>query len=137
MSSDQVPPLSLFQEFVELIRRNKGWTILAILCAADGIWAIVDLASKPGLLTACKDKEILSTCQLNNWGIGHVLGWILGPPCFFFFETVLQRSKFEPTGNPTEDARRKLAAERLKALQDLGGKVWGGVLAAILFLAPK
>lgn len=127
----------LHREFVELIKCNRGWAVLAALCAADGIFAIIDLSTKPGLLTFCADKHDLKTCQLNNWGIAHVLGWTLGPPLFFFFETVLQRSKFEPTGEPTEDARRKIAAERLKALQDLGGKVWAGVLAAILFLVPK
>lgn len=136
-TENHIMPLPVHREFVELINRNKGWAIVAALCAADGVFAIVDLSIKPGFLTACADTRDLKTCQLNKWGIAHVLGWTLGPPLFFFFETVLQRSKFEPTGEATEDAKRKIAADRLKALQDLGGKVWAGVLAAILFLAPK
>ena len=136
-NDEQVGPLPAHREFVELVKNNKAWALLAIVCAADGVFAIIDLSIKPGLLTACTEKLDLKSCQFNRWGVAHLLGWTLGPPLFFFFETVLQRSKFEPTGEPTEDARRKIAADRLKALQDLGGKVWAGVLAAILFLAPK
>lgn len=128
-------PQPVHREFFDLISRNKGWAIVAALCAADGIFAIVDLSIKPGLLTYINNNS--KNIQLNNWGIAHVVGWAVGPPMFFFFETVLQRSRFEPSGEATEDARRKIAADRLKTLQDQGGKVWAGVLAAILFLAPK
>ena len=125
------------RELLEVARNNKGWTFLASLCAADGIFAIIDLSIKPGLLTTCLVSTGLKTCQLNVLGIAHILGWTLVPPVFFFVETLIKRSSFEPTGDAAKDALRKADADRLKAMQEMGGKIWAAVLAAILFLAPK
>ena len=125
------------RELLEVARNNKGWTFVATICAADGIFAIIDLSIKPGLLTTCLVSTGLKTCQLNVLGIAHVLGWTIVPPVFFFIETLIKRSSFEPTGDATKDALRKTDADRLKAMQEMGGKIWAAVLAAILFLAPK
>ena len=126
-----------FHEVFEIILNNKGWTALAVACAADGVFAIIDLSIKPGCLTTCSIPSDLKSCQLSPLGIAHVLGWTLIPPVFFFAETMIKRSSLTLTGDPVQDASRKIEADRLKAMQEMGGKIWAAVLAAILFLAPK
>jgi hypothetical protein len=131
------PLAQSIRELIKIIGNNKSWTVLAALCTADGIFAIIDLSIKPGFLTTCPGITELKACQLNALGIAHVLGWTIVPPVFFFIETLIKRSSFELTGDPTTDAQRKAEADRLKAMQEMGGKIWAAVLAAILFLAPK
>lgn len=125
------------RELFKIVRSNKGWTFVAALFVADGIFAIIDLSIKPGILTACLDAAELKTCRLNAVGIAHVLAWTLVPPVFFFIETLIKRSSFELTDDTIKNAHRKADADRLKAMQEMGGKIWASVLAAILFLAPK
>lgn len=122
---------------LEIVRNNKRWTALAALCLADGVFAIIDLSIKPGFLSTCSPGTDLKTCRLNFLGIAHVLGWTLVPPVFFFIETMIKRSAFELTGDATKDASRKAEADRLKAMQEMGGRIWTAILASILFLAPK
>ena len=54
----------------------------------------------------------------------HIVIWTLGPPLYFFAEYLYHyRNKADPT---------KLA--QVKAWQELAGKIWAGLLAAMLFL---
>lgn len=130
-------PRQALNEIGTTIRDNKIWTLVAAMSFSDAIFAISDLATKSGILSDCEQLKLLKNCKLNTPGVLHLVGWAIIPPVFFYFEALLKHKELEPTGEPIEDARRKALADRFKAAQDLASKVWAGVFAAILFLAPK
>lgn len=126
------------QDVVDTIKRNQLLVLLAIFCLIDAALAIAGFAThSPWLMSLESEKDGVKKYALNALGVAHVAGWAVGPPSWFFFETVFLQFRLLPTGSNLEDPARKAALERLKLKQDLGAKIWAAVLAAILFLATR
>ena len=126
------------EEVADTFRRNWGFVLLATLCLLDGALVIAGLSTKsPWLFQQALQTDGTSKAVLNWLGVSHVVGWAIGPPCWFFLETAFIQAKLLPTAANLESNARKAGLERLKIMQDLGAKVWAAVLVAILFLVPK
>ena len=84
----------------------------AFIYGIVAVYRIASGAAQPALGT--RSTEVI-------W---HVMLWTFAPPLWFAFEaTFLCKSN--------EDW------QRLKANQELAGRIWAAVLASILFLVPK
>ena len=133
------PALSeVVEEAREMIERNGWFVFVAILCFLDAVLIIGGLASKSQLLMHVElGQDGVKRMVLNMLAVAHVVGWAVGPPAWFFFETMFLDARLLPTDKNFDDTTRKARFERLKVTQDLGAKVWAGVFVSILFLVPK